>query len=70
MVICRNTKPLIAAFFYFINRNIKSYVVGKDFEKGLINLAEAVTGYTKDSIVRNIHDKLESFLQELKDDRI
>lgn len=67
MIICRNTKPLIAAFFYFLDKGIKSYVVGKDFEKGLIKLAEAVTGYTKESTIRNMHDKLESFLQELKD---
>jgi DNA helicase-2/ATP-dependent DNA helicase PcrA len=70
MVICRNTKPLIAAFFYFLNKGVKSYVVGKDFEKGLINLAESVAGYSKTNIMQNIEDKLASFYQQLKDDGI
>lgn len=70
MVICRNTKPLISAFFSFINKGIKSYVVGKDYEKGLINLAESVSGYSKENVQQNIEDKLEEFYQELVDDGI
>jgi superfamily I DNA/RNA helicase len=70
MVICRNTKPLIAAFFYFLNRGIKSYVVGKDFEKGLITLAESVQGYSMQNVHKNIEDKLHSFYDELMEDGV
>jgi superfamily I DNA/RNA helicase len=70
MVICRNTKPLIAAFFYFLNRGIKSYVVGKDFEKGLITLAESVHGYSMQNVQKNIEDKLHSFYDELVEDGV
>lgn len=70
MVICRNTKPLISAFFYFLNRNIKSFVVGKDFEKGLVTLAESVQGYSKESVTNNIKTKIDTFLFELKEDGV
>ncbi len=35
MVLCRNTRPLIDVFFRLIDRDVKAYVVGKDYEKGL-----------------------------------
>jgi DNA helicase-2/ATP-dependent DNA helicase PcrA len=70
MVICRNTKPLIAAFFDFISKDKKAYVVGKDYEKGLINLAESVSSYSKEEVGINIEEKLEILLQELKDNGV
>jgi DNA helicase-2/ATP-dependent DNA helicase PcrA len=70
MVICRNTKPLISAFFDFILRGKKAYIVGKDYEKGLISLAETVTATTKEEIEENINDKLETLIQDLKEDGV
>lgn len=70
MVICRNTRPLIAAFFDFIQAGVKSYVVGKDMEKGLIQLAESVLGATKESTKQNIDDRLSSMKSQLEDDGV
>lgn len=70
MVICRNNKPLISAFFYFISRGIKSFIVGKDLEKGLIKLAESVQGYTHEAVKQRIEDKLDAFLVELEENGV
>jgi superfamily I DNA/RNA helicase len=67
MVICRNTKPLIAVFFDFIGRGVKSYIVGKDLEKGLIALAESVGASTTKQVEANIDAKLDLLLSDLKD---
>lgn len=38
MVLCRNTRPLIDVFFDLIDQGKKAYVVGKDYEKGLMKI--------------------------------
>jgi superfamily I DNA/RNA helicase len=40
LVLCRNTSPLISAFYKFINMGKKAKVIGKDIEKGLIQIGE------------------------------
>lgn len=42
MILCRKTAPLILAFFYLLRKGIKSTVVGKDIEVGLLDLAGKV----------------------------
>ena len=70
MVICRNTKPLFIAFFFFLQKDVKSFIVGRDLEKGLISLSESVRGTTKEKVSKNIDNKLETLYQELKADGI
>lgn len=65
MVICRNTKPLISLFFNLIERGIKSYVVGKDLEKGLAQLAEGIATNDKKKTVENAYKKLDTLHDEL-----
>lgn len=70
MVICRNTRPLIEAFFDFIMKNKKSYIVGKDLEKGLVALAESVMDYSTVAISQNLEIKLQELEEELKADGV
>ena len=67
MVLCRNTRPLIDVFLQLIDANKKAYVVGKDMEKGLLDILDNCTGScpTQESYV--ILDKLyEKLLGSLK----
>lgn len=70
MIICRNTKPLIACFFELIKKNKKAFVVGKDFEKGLQAFAETVAAYDKGRTADNIEEKLTILLEELISDHV
>lgn len=70
MVICRNTKPLIAAFFQFILNNKKAYVVGKDLEKGLTTLAESCMDYSTEGISNKLDQRLKMLADELKDEGV
>lgn len=70
MVICRNTRPLIAAFFMFIDKGKKAYVVGKDLEKGLVQLAESCMDYSIDGILSKLDDRLIELYQELESDGV
>lgn len=38
MVLCRNLKPLVHAFLVLIDKGKRATIVGKDLEKGLINM--------------------------------
>lgn len=40
LIICRNTAPLVQAYFALLYRNIPGKIVGKDIEKGLIKLLD------------------------------
>lgn len=67
MVICRNTKPLISLFFTLIGDGVKSYVVGKDLEKGLVDLASSIDAPTKELMVVNMEIKLQKLIHELEE---
>lgn len=58
MVICRNTKPLIECFFKLIAQGKKAYVVGKDLEKGLLNISDSSLAYSKSIVEENLDQKL------------
>ena len=66
MVLCRNTKPLIASFFTLIANDKKAYIVGKDYEKGLIDLAETVSASDVEIVISNMERKLDNLLADLK----
>jgi DNA helicase II / ATP-dependent DNA helicase PcrA len=40
MVLCRNTRPLVDVFLRLIDNDKKAYVVGKDMEKGLLDIVD------------------------------
>lgn len=40
LVICRNTAPLVQAYFALLYRNLPGKIVGKDIEKGLLKLLD------------------------------
>lgn len=67
MVICRNTRPLVSVFFKLLEANKKSYIVGKDLEKGIISLTESAVKYAsnKDEVNKALEKKLEVLLAEL-----
>ena len=66
MVLCRNTLPLVYAFFELIERNIKATIVGKDIEQGLVEFAKSVSAYSFEQIEKNMAMLLDSLVQELK----
>ena len=70
MIISRNTAPLISAFFHLVDNDIKSYVVGKDLEKGVVSLAENVMGGSRDQVKENLDRKMKSLEKELINDGI
>jgi DNA helicase-2/ATP-dependent DNA helicase PcrA len=66
MILCRNTRPLIACFFELIAQDKKAYIVGKDYEKGLIQLAESVVSNDAEQVIKNIDKKLDTLIADLK----
>jgi hypothetical protein len=66
MILCRNTRPLVATFFQLIAQDKKAYIVGKDYEKGLIQLAESVVALDEETVIKNIDRKLTTLISELK----
>jgi len=58
-ILCRNVKPLITVYFILIGQNKKCTIVGKDIEKGLLNLTEKLNNYSK----WDGFEKLEEMLQ-------
>jgi len=65
MVLCRKTAPLILAFFYLLRKGIKSTVIGKDIEVGLLDLAAKVQTTDKERTLLRIEDQKEVLREEL-----
>lgn len=65
LVICRKTAPLISVFFDLIKRGVKSSIVGKDIEKGLIGLAEKVQHPRIEQVYENIANELHKMYENL-----
>lgn len=72
IVLSRVTRPLIALYFLLIDKGIKSTVVGKDFERGLLSLAEDLIqpGQSFEGFKFAMEQKREAMLQELIADGI
>lgn len=59
MVICRNTRPLITLYFKLIRKGIKSKIIGKDIEKGLLNMVKRLQGDDVEEGMESL-DKIQS----------
>lgn len=58
MVICRNTAPLVALCMKLLISNKKSYVMGTDISKNLINLVESCKRKTEEFTVENVFARI------------
>ena len=65
MVLCRKTAPLILAFFHLLRKGIKSTVIGKDIEVGLLDLANKVQTNDQERTELKIQDQKEALRAEL-----
>lgn len=66
MVICRNTAPLVTLWLMLLDRGQAATVVGKDTEKGLLQLLSKVVNYEVDNGIA----KLDEIRLKLKEDLI
>ena len=58
MVICRNTAPLVSLCMKLLIANKKSYVMGTDISKNLINLVESCKKKTEEFSVENVFARI------------
>ena len=66
MVVCRTNKPLFELYFILIENEVKAHFIGKDIEKGLIELAESCLAPIKSRFEQNLENKLIQLEKELK----
>jgi DNA helicase II / ATP-dependent DNA helicase PcrA len=66
MVLSRTTKPLISLYFKLLEQHIKSNIVGKDIEKGLVDFAETCDSPSKEGIVVKMNLQLDKCADALK----
>lgn len=66
LVVCRNTKPLIGLYYFLIENNIKATIVGKDIEKGLVQLANRCKSYSKEGVIQNLQKEIYDLRAELQ----
>jgi superfamily I DNA/RNA helicase len=64
MVICRNTRPLVALYFQLLKSDKKAFIKGRDIEAGLIALYNKV----KDLDKYEAKNKLKSMLSFIEDE--
>jgi DNA helicase-2/ATP-dependent DNA helicase PcrA len=65
MVLCRNNAPLVDLYYRLIEKGIKARIIGKEIEKGIIELAETCMTGHKDGFMNNLRDRLDNITQEL-----
>lgn len=65
MIICRTNKPLFEIYFQLIDRGVKSHFIGKDIEKGIVEIANACMGPTKFHFENNLTKRLLDLEKEL-----
>lgn len=63
MVICRNVKPLVSAFFKLIAQQKKAYIKGKDIGENLIKVVRPFKGQSIDSMFDGLLE-IEAKLEE------
>lgn len=67
LIICRNTKPLIVAYFLLLAQEKKSTIVGKEMESGLNKIIHKYEDYsTKEALFAIEQDKLHLEFQLLE----
>lgn len=67
LVICRNTRPLIALYFYLLEEGVAAKVVGKDIEKGLVQLATRCKSSILEIFMKNLDKEKQTLMTELKE---
>lgn len=67
LILCRNTRPLIALYFYLIENGIAAKVVGKDIEQGLVQLATRCNSAIYEIFHKNTQKELDTLHFELKE---
>lgn len=65
MVLCRNNAPLVDLYFELIESGKKAQIVGKEIEKGIIQLAEKCLAPIKDRFISNLMEQLDELINEL-----
>lgn len=66
LILCRNTKPLIDVFFRLLQIDKKSFIVGKEIEKGLESLAEKCFHSNIENMMRLMEEEIHRVEVELK----
>lgn len=70
MVLSRTTRPLIDLYFSLLETGVRARVVGKDFEKGLANLADSCLSTSLEGTAYNLEVKLSEQIEKLKADGV
>lgn len=65
MVLCRNNAPLVDLYFNLVNNGKKAHILGKEIEKGIIELAERCMAPIKDKFTTNLMEQLDIVVNEL-----
>lgn len=65
MVISRNTRPLILLFFTLLEQNKKSVIVGRDVEKGLLNIGKRIESSSYSGVLFNLQNEENKIKEEL-----
>lgn len=64
LVVCRNNAPLVDAFLYLLKNGVKSVILGKDYEKGLISVLNKMEDFTQESITILLDSKKDELRQK------
>lgn len=67
MVLCRNNKPLLEAYFKLLNREVKSFIRGSEYGKGLVKLIEKYKLLTVESCIEELYIQLEDLESRLRE---
>jgi DNA helicase-2/ATP-dependent DNA helicase PcrA len=65
MVLSRITKPLIKIYFEMVKNKKKAKVIGKDIEKGLVDLAELIMAPTREGLMIKMDYEFKKLEDEL-----
>lgn len=70
MVLCRNNAPLLHLYFNLIDRGIKAHIIGKEIEKGILNLYESFKSPTISKFTDKLYERLNSIEDGLREKRV
>jgi DNA helicase-2/ATP-dependent DNA helicase PcrA len=59
LVICRNTKPLITAYFKLLEQEKKATIVGKEIESGLLKIVKELLKFTSEGALVELDKQLQ-----------
>lgn len=67
MILSRTTKPLIGLYFQLIEKGVRARVVGKEFEKGLVKIAEECMSDTHAGTLYKFDQFLQDHITKLRE---